>query len=1627
MRYFDKDSSHVKKEIIKGKDSGKYVANTGRYIKKEPRTHVVVGNKKKKVPIEHTESHKYPGGKGSRRIFKKEFAHLYTPYHAKQLVDIPVIRDLYSKYGNSEFMGKPFTRLTNKVIQRIVNRERAKKNYGPLKDYMSAPGGNLAGTLKAAVPDVPSRDYLNRYPLTRGRIKKEKDIENYLKGKDPVTKQPRYLSTHTRDLAKDPRFAITDTPQGAEHAINKIRKEHNPPLEKTISRYGTPKGTDTRQASISPTGRLKQAVDHFTKKTGKGQKFNLIKSRRQKREQYLNNIVLNNLSPELRKTAEEMLNRGTTFMQALHETFSMYRSPEMAKALSTWVRNMKHSTAENSVRKLRKMRKEVNDPDRKRDIDFELKGWDDDMRAIGVQSNIDGVIYGKWYDQSKSFIRPLVEDLPREYPLKQMRFLNPKTQKLEKTKFSGMNEGGIVEGYSKGGLLKDILKGTARMSRRKFLKGSGSLAASSALPMRTVAKMLPEVVEQAATRMAPPWIKNMVGVFENMTPSSALKGHTLPNGTLIRSIGKVIDDYRGKKQEFEVTNSDGYKVPVNMFKEKDGNLHIEFDIRDEVNNNQHIYMNKKTGQVEIVDENYYMTGPEDYAKDDPLTWDVTTPTQMKKFEKKMGLMHGDGDDYIKDYMSTPEGGDYSDLFESFIDSFSPSGSIFKTKQKAEIAKNKKIQEETYKRAQAKRQLEDDEIKFEEQFRGGRGIHGYYRGGTSMRDYPQVNTGGNPHTEKVNSNPSRFSYIKNLSDQEAVARMMMAEDSSQQVTNNTNKYRDPSELLSKEKIKTGFFDLNQSKNKPNTLHQGGYGVAHVINNRANHPNYVNRYKANPYHGISPIISVLSGKNQFTPYSKGTTRFFSDFKGKELDLYNDYYKYAGKVLSGEIEDFTGGADFFATPERIAQYDGTRRKDELMNLGDLKGGDQKNYFGLPQQPQYLSDHGGHKFYKAYNNGGLARRPEALPPLKGPDPLGISIRDMGENFIRKMSKGGFLKKAPRVLGKLTDYKAKIEGEVDRMYQAPKGPYTITNDHGAAVLDRTFNTLEETDDALKQMVEGFRTQDARTFRVFGARPPKSPEGVNEGAPEVDMGMRGQVIPPEEPGAMFWNSREKIVNAPSEAMQGNQWLTFMKQGKHGILNPKGLPIIKDQELNDTSLAPYLSQMGKQIISKEKLVKEFDEMAPTFEVGVFGKENANNIFQDLERNLREIDTQEIRNPKIKGFFDYMKQVINPLKEGDTKVKQSIGNKINEMIERNFGIKNALDEGVPQKFPFEIKEIIQQISTGLGKRTAGFSKYDKVDQYKGSQTLSGGDNYREILFKYKPGKFRSGEPKYKYAHDFGLGSRERTGGIVHTRVSDRTDQFGRRIMHIEEIQSDMHQQINMAQRALKKQHDLFEEQGMTPKQAYEKMGMAQKREYDHMVKSSKYAPRQDIKLEKEINANEQQMRLIQSKIEDLLTKPQNKATQIRLVRLNKERAKIRKILEEEKTKLSESTDTTGIPEGPLRKSEDYNEFVMKYLLRAAEDGGYDGLSISTPAIKNLHMNPGNRDYIGNLTAYGPIANGAMKKAAKKSGAKLMKTAIRDKDNRGWEVPMILLKENKVAKETIKRGVPIYKKGGIIKDKK
>ena len=478
-----------------------------------------------------------------------------------------------------------------------------------------------------------------------------------------------------------------------------------------------------------------------------------------------------------------------------------------------------------------------------------------------------------------------------------------------------------------------------------------------------------------------------------------------------------------------------------------------------------------------------------------------------------------------------------------------------------------------------------------------------------------------------------------------------------------------------------------------------------------------------------------------------------------------------------------------------------------------------------------------------------------------------------------------------------------------------------------------------------------------------------------------------------------------ESAKGAEWLAYLKRpfAKH---NP-----IKDMELNDTQLSTHLSRNGSKTLSKAQIIEEFDtKLAPEIDVISLGSPGVKES-KALTKLYRKTDLQAYRPGPLKNVLSGMKMRIPSLEEAVNNNNKDVILKeiatIEDLVQKNFGVANSITEGFPQKFPYELKQPLQEIASTTGVRLGGFKEYAREATYRGQQTMGGGSNYREFLFKYnnKPGSLRNTEPTYTYAHDFNLTTSQRANAFVHMRTSDRTDEFGRRILHIEEIQSDMHQPINAAGRRVKKA---------------QAAGQTNQRAYQDDLRQSKYADRGDLVRETD-NANEQQMMLIQSKIEDLLSMPQTQQTQVRLARLNRERAKIRNIIAEKRAAAG-SGDNSGIPQGPYSKTEDYNEFVMKYALKTAQEGGYDGISISTPAIKNRSTSVGSRDYIGNITAYGPIAEGAMKKVSKKSGAKFMKSVIVDDNNRAYEVPMLLIKDNPQAIDRISKGLGAYKRGGI-----
>ena len=515
---------------------------------------------------------------------------------------------------------------------------------------------------------------------------------------------------------------------------------------------------------------------------------------------------------------------------------------------------------------------------------------------------------------------------------------------------------------------------------------------------------------------------------------------------------------------------------------------------------------------------------------------------------------------------------------------------------------------------------------------------------------------------------------------------------------------------------------------------------------------------------------------------------------------------------------------------------------------------------------------------------------------------------------------------------------------------------------------------------------------------------------EIELPKGTKYGDPDKPGAIFWGSREKIIGSPQEAMKGQQWLDYLLTGKHGVINPKGFPIIKHAELNDTSLAPLLSKYKNKVIPKKVLVDSFDRIAPKMDVKVAGRDVKVEMMDKYLKALKGIDPQSYREPQA-GFYRYLKSTEDKLKRGmqpDADAKyaeeaESILQSINKMVDDIYGVPNVLEEGFPQRFPFELKNMINQLSSASGKRVTGLREYTGQPQYAGTQTLGGGENPRELLFKYIPGAMRKGEPVYKYAHDFsGIPKAEGKNAFVHMRTSDRTDEYGRRIIFIEEIQSDMHQPIRQAQKHVKK----AAAEGTPP--------------MPDDVKNSLYAPRGDVPLPVSASdkVNEDQFQLVLAKIDDLGAQPQTVETKKRIAKLNRERKKIRKILDASKKKAV--PETSGVPQGPYSKTEDYNEFVIKYATKMAQEGGYDGVAIASPAIKNKGLRPTDDSFGGNLIAYGPMATGAMKKVAKKSSAKFVKTSIMDNNSVAWEVPMIWLDDQ--AKFVVSKGLPAYKRGGI-----
>ena len=230
------------------------------------------------VPLEHV----YPNPVVKNRIslpvkltndpkIRSQYpVNVMTEKFALENIDDPFLKRLGEQYGGQTYMGEKFPRLSKSLLSRLININRKKvgKELGvdlPLKGGTEGIDSNALRVFKRTNPDIELLER-NKKHLTRGVIKRNKTLNDYLRELDPTTEMPRYKTISSGELAKDPRFKSFYGGErtgkaglkATEDRIQEFRKgsivdpKTGETLELVINKFGREKGTGGEYLNINP-------------------------------------------------------------------------------------------------------------------------------------------------------------------------------------------------------------------------------------------------------------------------------------------------------------------------------------------------------------------------------------------------------------------------------------------------------------------------------------------------------------------------------------------------------------------------------------------------------------------------------------------------------------------------------------------------------------------------------------------------------------------------------------------------------------------------------------------------------------------------------------------------------------------------------------------------------------------------------------------------------------------------------------------------------------------------------------------------------------------------------------------------------------------------------------------------------------------------------------------------------------------------------------------------------------------------------------------------------------------------------------------------------------------------------
>ena len=283
---------------------------------------------------------------------------------------------------------------------------------------------------------------------------------------------------------------------------------------------------------------------------------------------------------------------------------------------------------------------------------------------------------------------------------------------------------------------------------------------------------------------------------------------------------------------------------------------------------------------------------------------------------------------------------------------------------------------------------------------------------------------------------------------------------------------------------------------------------------------------------------------------------------------------------------------------------------------------------------------------------------------------------------------------------------------------------------------------------------------------------------------------------------------------------------------------------------------------------------------FGFDNAREAYVHAVRNPYAFALAEEMSSEDKAFFKRFEKIqedfrgvdLGSLEEGDLQLIQIYADQV-------------------QFFEKKILDVKSEHYSEAAKKRSKWIDY----------RLKGGENYRELLFKM-PNSDYSNSAMYTHWEDRG-------GVLAHARIQDMTTSDGKRMLFVEEIQSDWHNE-------------------------------GHKKGYD------------DGKLLEQIKALEKKKHEIFLKLEDYSVAATGLAGEWDVIKKTPRGAKLLSEYRQIEAELKELdvASLRAVPDAPFRDT--YHEYALKRLIRMAAEEGYDSIGWTPSEVQMERWNPKRR---------------------------------------------------------------------------